>query len=47
MWVDQIFKICYEYIKSNSDINLSDGSHIRIVWSCSSAVKTYNISFIL
>ena len=28
-----INKICYEYI------NLGDGGHIRIVWSCRNAVK--------
>ena len=27
------------YIKNNSNINLSDGGLIRIVWSCSNAVK--------
>ena len=37
---NQNFKICYDFIKNNSYINLGDGSHIRIVWSCSNAVKT-------
>ena len=27
------------YIKNNSYINLGDGNHTRIVWSCSNAVK--------
>ena len=35
--------ICYEYIKNNSFINLGDGSHIRIVWSCGNAV-THNVN---
>ena len=47
IWVNQIFKICYEYIKNNSYINLGDGGHIRIVWSCSSnAVETHNVLYI-
>ena len=25
------FKICYDYIKNNSDANLGDKNHIRIV----------------
>ena len=47
-WVNQIFLICYEYIKNNSYINLNDGNRIRIVWSCSNsnAVKTHNVSHI-
>ena len=44
IWVNQIFLICYEYNKNNSYINLDDGDHIRIVWSCSNAVKTHNVS---
>ena len=40
------FKICFEYIKNNSYINLDDGNHIRVVWSCSNAVKTHNVSYI-
>ena len=42
----QNFKICNDYIKNNSYINLGDGNHIRIVWSCSNAVKTHNVSYI-
>ena len=38
------FLICYEFIKNNSYINLGDGGHIRIAWSCSNAVKTYNVN---
>ena len=38
------FLICYEYIKNNSYINLGDGSQIRMVWSCSNAVKTHNVN---
>ena len=44
IWVNQIILICYEYIKINSHINLGDGSHIRIVLSCSNAVKTHNVN---
>ena len=47
IWVNQIFKICYEYINNNSCINLDDGNRIRIVWSCSSnAIKIHNVSYI-
>ena len=47
IWVNQIKKICYEYIKYNSYINLDDGNHIIIVWSCrSNTVKTHNVSYI-
>ena len=43
-----IFFICYEYIYNNSYINLDDGNHIKIIWSCSSnAVKTHNVLYIL
>ena len=35
------FLICYEYINNNSYINLDDGNRIRIIWSCSNAVKTH------
>ena len=46
-WVNQIFKICYEYINNNSCIDLDDGNRIRIVWSCSSnAIKIHNVSYI-
>ena len=38
------FLICYEYIKNNSNINLDDGSHIKILWSCSSAVQTHEVN---
>ena len=34
-------------IKNNLYINLGDGSHIKIVWSCSNAVKIHNVSCIL
>ena len=44
IWVNQNFKICYEYIKNNSYINLDDENHIKIVWSCSNAVKTHNVN---
>ena len=45
IWVNQIFKICYEYINNNSYINLDYGNRIRIVWSCrSNAVKTHNVN---
>ena len=45
IWVNQnFFKICYEYIKNNSYINLDGEIHIKIVWSCSNAVKTHNIN---
>ena len=40
------FKIYYDFIKNNSYINLDDGNHIVIIWSCSNAVKTHNISYI-
>ena len=30
--------------KNNSYINLGDGSHNRIVWSCSNTVKTHNVN---
>ena len=34
-----------KFINNNSYINLDDGNHIRIVWSCSSnAVKTHNVN---
>ena len=33
IWVYQIFKICYDFIKNNSFINLGDWGLIRIVWS--------------
>ena len=39
VWVNQIFKIGYEYIKNNSYINLVDENHIRIFLSCSNAEK--------
>ena len=29
---------------NNSNINLGDESHIRIVWSCCNAVKTHNVN---
>ena len=35
---------CNAYIKNNSYINLDNENHIRIVWSCSNAVKTHNVS---
>ena len=41
----EIFIICFENIKNNSNINLDDGNHIRIVWFCSNAVKTHNVIF--
>ena len=44
--IDQIVLFCYDYFKNNSYINLVDGNHIRIVWSCSNAVKTHNVSYI-
>ena len=31
-------------ILKNSNINLSDGGHIKIVWSFSNAVKTHNVN---
>ena len=46
MWVNQNFKICDDYIKNNSYINLDDGKHITIVWSCSSAVKIHKVLYI-
>ena len=47
IWVNQIFKICYEYINNNSCINLDYGNRIRIVWSWSSnAIKIHNVSYI-
>ena len=47
IWVNQIFKICYEYINNNSCINLDDGNRIIIIWSCSSnAIKIHNVSYI-
>ena len=36
----------FDYIKNNSYITLGDGGHIRIVWSCSNAVKTHNFLYI-
>ena len=39
-----IFLICFDYIKNNSYINLGDWIHIRIVWSCSNAVKMHNVN---
>ena len=39
-------KICDDYIKNNSNINLGDWIYIRIVWSCCNAVKTNNVSYI-
>ena len=33
----------YEYIHNNLYINLDNGGHIRIVRSCSNAVKTHNV----
>ena len=39
-------KIYDDYIKNNLYINLGDGVHIRIVWSCSNAVETHNVSYI-
>ena len=36
------FLICNNHIKNNSYINLDGGSHIRIVWFCTNAVKTQN-----
>ena len=38
------FLICDEYINNNSYINLGYGNHIRILWSCSNAVKTHNVN---
>ena len=46
IWVNQILKNCYEYIKNYSYINLDYGNHIRIVWSCDHVVKTHNVSYI-
>ena len=46
IWVNQMFKFYYEYIKNNSYINFGDVIHIRIVWSRSKAVKTHNVSYI-
>ena len=46
-WVNQIFIICYDFIKYNSYVNLDDGNHIGIVWSGSNAVKTHNVSYVL
>ena len=40
------FFIWDEYIKNNSNINLDDENHIRIVWSCRNAAKTHNFSYI-
>ena len=39
------FLICEDYIKYNSYINLDDGNHIGIAWSCSNAIKAHNISY--
>ena len=44
MWVNQFFLICYEYTKNNLHINFGDGSHIKIVWPCSNAVKAHNVN---
>ena len=44
IWVNQNFKICFDYIQNNSYINLGHGNHIRIAWSCSNAVKTHNVN---
>ena len=38
------FLIYYDFIKSNSYINLNDGNHIGIIWSFSNAVKTHNVN---
>ena len=46
IWVNQIFLIYYDFIKNNSYINLDDGNHIGIIWSCSNEVKTHNVSYI-
>ena len=46
IWVNQIYLNCDDYIKNNSYINLGNGNHVRIVWSCSNAVKTHKISYI-
>ena len=46
IWVNQIFKICNDYIKNNSNNNLSNGSHIRIAWSCSNAIKIHKVLYI-
>ena len=40
------FKICYDNINNNSYIDLGDGSHIRIVWSCSNSIKINNVLYI-
>ena len=40
------FKICSDDIKINSYINLGDGVHIKIVWSCSNAVKKTQCKYI-
>ena len=42
----KFFKIYYDFIKNNSYINLGDGNHIEIVWSCRNSVKTHNVSYI-
>ena len=47
IWVNQNKKKNYEYINNNSYINLDDGGHIIIVWSCSNAVKTHNVLYSL
>ena len=44
--VNQIFLICYDYIKNNSNINLGNGSQIRFVWSWSNTVKMHNVLYI-
>ena len=46
IWSIKFFLICYDYINKNSYINLDDGGHTRIVWSCSNAVKTHNVLYI-
>ena len=33
-----------DFIKNNSYINLDDGDHIGIIWSCNNAVKTHNVN---
>ena len=39
IWVNQNFKIYFDYIKNNSCINLGDEIHIRNVWSWSMQSK--------
>ena len=40
----KILKFVMKILRIIHNINLDDGTHIRIVWSCSNTVKTYKVS---